>query len=113
VPKPNPRLQSAAASCQKIEAFAVDHDRGGKCSQTQAATGAGGKRLQRGHAANDDGGEEEEEYDLEWHAANFDPWKHGDFQKGGAMWFRRPDGKIIPSFEGVKKFTKSGHFVPG
>ena len=68
--------------------------------------------MRRGQAANNND-EEEEEYDLEWHAANFDPWKHGDFWKGGVMWFRRPDGKVIPSFEGVRKFTKSGYFVPG
>lgn len=93
-PKPNLRLQAAAATCQKMESFTR---RAGRpdYSKQQATE------------------EEDGEYDLEWHEANFDPWKHGDFWKGGQMWFRRPDGKVIPSFEGVRKFTRSGYLVPG
>lgn len=97
-PKPNPRLESAAASCQKIEAFTQAQSC--KAKQEKAA---GSKAI----------GGDEEEYDLEWHAANFDQWKHGDFWKNGTMWFLRPDGKIVPSFEGVRQFTKSGYLVPG
>jgi hypothetical protein len=87
--KPNLRLLAAAATCRKIDATlnttpAVDPPKG-----------------------------EEKPYDLEWHEANFDPWKHGDFWKGGRMWYTRPDGKIVPSFEGVRQFTAEGLLVPG
>lgn len=96
--KPNLRLQAAAAKCQKINSFINDEGKAQVAGQGQNAAGPEG---------------EEVEYDLEWHNANFDPWKHGDFWRGGQMWFRRPDGKVIPSFEGVRKFTKSGYLIPG
>lgn len=97
--KPNLRLQAAAATCQKMENFA--RDKPGKDSGKTKAVG--------GPNPEDD----EPEYDLDWHNANFDSWQHGDFWRGGQMWFRRPDGKVIPSFEGVRKFTKTGYLVPG
>lgn len=96
--KPNLRLQAAAASCQKIEGFARDTGKERDC-------------LLHSKPHVTEGGEEE--YDLDWHNANFDPWKHGDFWRKGQMWFLRPDGKTIPSFEGVRKFTKAGYLVPG
>jgi hypothetical protein len=95
--KPNLRLQAAAATCQKMENF------------TRDKLGQDGMKTKTGVAPDP---EEEREYDLDWHNANFDPWQHGDFWRGGQMWFRRPDGKVIPSFEGVRKFTKSGYLVP-
>lgn len=93
--KPNLRLQAAAASCQKMEAFTTEASKSRADSKCQAVA------------------EDDEEYDLEWHEKNFDPWKHGDFWKGGQMWFRRPDGKVVPSFEGVRKFTKNGYLTQG
>lgn len=96
--KPNLRLQAAAASCQKIERFASEQGKGRDCLDSKLQTILEG---------------EDEVYDLDWHVANFDPWKHGDFWRGGQMWFRRPDGRVIPSFEGVRKFTKAGYLIPG
>lgn len=97
-PKPNLRLQAAAVTCQKMERFT-------------SAGGSGTKGHTASEAAPGDSGEGDGEYDLAWHEANFDPWKHGDFWKGGRMWYRRPDGRVIPSFEGVRQFTPNGYFM--
>lgn len=88
-PKPNLRLLAAAAICRKID------------NSFSTAPVLETPKM------------EEKAYDLQWHDANFDPWKHGDFWKGGRMWYTRPDGKVIPSFEGVRQFTPEGLLIPG
>ena len=96
-PKPNPRMEAAAKTCQKITRGSwVPQE-----SRREVSTGPAGA------------GPVERPYDLADHDRMFVLGEHGRFLKNGAWFFRRPDGVVIDAFEGPAQFTPTGRLIPG
>jgi hypothetical protein len=96
-PKPNPRMEAAAKTCQKLT----------RRSWVPTET----KTDPRPNPVLDEHGEKE--YDIAAHERMFVMGEHGRFMRNGAWYFRRPDGVVIDAFEGPAQFTKTGRLIPG
>ena len=93
--KPNPRLESAAKGCARID------DSWGK---------------KRGGAGEHAGGTlAGVSFDPRRHQREFDPFLHGYFRKNGGecVMYRFPDGRVVPAPSGVNRLTEDGRLVPG
>jgi len=92
--KPNPRLESAAKGCARIDSW-------GK----KPAGGAGPVAPVTGVAS----------FDTRRHERDFDPFLHGYFRKNGGecMMYRFPDGRVVPAPSAVNRLTEDGRLLPG
>lgn len=96
-PKPNPRMEAAAKTCQKLTK--------GSWVPQEAKTDPRPSPVLDEHG--------EKEYDIAAHERMFVMGEHGRFMRNGAWYFRRPDGVVIDAFEGPAQFTKTGRLIPG
>jgi len=92
-PKPNPRLQQAAASCGRLDEWATRPE--------SRKPGPLEEKLDTGP------------FSLYRHARLFDPFKHGYWRVNGRDVYRFPDGRTVPVFSPVNELTEGGELVPG